>query len=180
MLEDERLIWKLKRGDKQALRCIYEKYKDNLLTIAVSLLHDSYAAEDVLHDVFVSFATRIGHLQLHGSLQKYLVTSVVNRVRDKFRKKRPLGVGDDYLGAISSGSDSPEKEVILNEQSLLLADALAKLPLEQRETIILHLKAGMKFREIAKMHGTSISTVQGRYRYGLNKLRNILNGDLRR
>ena len=56
MLEDKRLIWELKRGDREALRQIYMEYKDSLLTIAASLLHDSCAAEDVLHDVLVSFA----------------------------------------------------------------------------------------------------------------------------
>jgi RNA polymerase sigma-70 factor (ECF subfamily) len=62
----------------------------------------------------------------------------------------------------------------------LLAGALARLPLEQRETIVLHLKADMKFKQIARMQGISISTVQGRYRYGLSKLRTILDGELKK
>jgi len=41
--------------------------------------------------------------------------------------------------------------------------------------IVLHLKGGMKFREIAVVQGVSISTVQGRYRYGLDKMRSVLN-----
>jgi len=49
--------------------------------------------------------------------------------------------------------------------------------LEQRETIIMHLNGGMKFKEIAGMQHIPISTVQGRYRYGLDKLRTILSGD---
>ncbi|MGD8500507.1 MAG: sigma factor, partial [Phycisphaerales bacterium] len=88
MLEDKRLIGELKRGDKEALRQIYMEYKDNLLTIATSLLHDTSAAEDVLHDVFVSFAGSVGGLQLRGSLRSYLTASVVNRVRDKYRRKK--------------------------------------------------------------------------------------------
>jgi len=55
-----------------------------------------------------------------------------------------------------------------------LTDALARLPLEQRETIVLHLNGGMKFKEIARMQKIPLSTVQGRYRYGLEKLRTIL------
>ena len=45
MLDDERLISELHQGNKDALRKIYLKYKDNLLTIAASLLHDSNTAE---------------------------------------------------------------------------------------------------------------------------------------
>ena len=177
MLEDERLIWELKHGDKEALRQIYMKYKDNLLTIATSLLHDSFAAEDVLHDVFVSFAAGVGRLELRVSLRNYLISSVVNRVRDRFRKKKHHVVELDKAGQIGSDSYNPVQSTIFAEELQLLADALFQLPLEQRETIILHLNGGMKFKEIAEVQRIGLSTVQGRYRYGLEKLRTILRGE---
>ncbi|MHC4243111.1 MAG: sigma factor-like helix-turn-helix DNA-binding protein [Planctomycetota bacterium] len=52
------------------------------------------------------------------------------------------------------------------------------MPFEQREAVMLHLKGEMKFREIAKLQGVSISTIHGRYRYGLDKLRLMLNSEL--
>jgi len=174
MLEERRLIGELKRGDKEALRQIYMEHKDNLLTIAASLLHDPHAAEDVLHDVFVSFAAAVGGLQLRGGLKNYLVASVVNRARDVFRKKRHHLVELEQAGQVASDSDGPERLAVFGEESRLLTDALAQIPMEQRETIVLHLTGGMKFKEIARMQGIAISTVQGRYRYGLEKLRMIL------
>ena len=180
MLEDQRLLWRLKRGDKEALRSVYEKYKDNMLTVATSLLHDTGSAEDVLHDVFVSFAMSVQKLKLRSSLRKYLITSVINRVRDRFRTKKHHIVELDEVGPIASDSESPERSAILSEESQLLTRALARLPLEQRETIVLHLKADLKFKQIAQMQGISISTVQGRYRYGLSKLRTILNGEMKK
>jgi len=180
MLEDQRLLWRLKRGDKEALRSIYEKYKDNMLTVATSLLHDTGSAEDVLHDVFVSFAMSVQKLKLRSSLRKYLITSIINRVRDRFRTKKHHIVELDEVGPIASDSESPERSAILSEESQLLTGALARLPLEQRETIVLHLKADLKFKQIAQMQGISISTVQGRYRYGLSKLRTILDGEMKK
>jgi RNA polymerase sigma-70 factor (ECF subfamily) len=59
-----------------------------------------------------------------------------------------------------------------------LTNALAEIPYEQREVIMLHLKGGLKFRQIARVQQTSVSTVHGRYRYGLKKLRTILDGKL--
>ena len=56
MIEDKVLVWKFNRGSKSAFRCIYEKYKDDLLGLAVSLLGDRSIAEDVVRDVFVCFA----------------------------------------------------------------------------------------------------------------------------
>ncbi len=174
MLDEKRLISELKQGKKEALCRIYMEYKDNLLTIAASMLHDTYAAEDVLHDVFVSFAGSIGNIQLRGSLKSYLTTSVVNRVRDMYRKKRHHLVELDQAGQLASDFDGPGQSAVFSEESQRLTDALAQLPVEQRETIVLHLNGGMKFKDIAKMQRIPLSTVQGRYRYGLDKLRTII------
>jgi len=65
---------------------------------------------------------------------------------------------------------------IINEDALY--EALAQLPDEQRETIVLHLKADMGFKQIAEMQNASYVAVQARYRRGMDKLRSILNGRL--
>jgi RNA polymerase sigma factor (sigma-70 family) len=174
VLEEKRLIQELKQGSKDALHRIYMEYKDNLLTIAASMLHDTYAAEDVLHDVFVAFAGSIGKIQLRGSLKSYLTASVVNRVRDMYRKKKHHLVELEEAGQLAGDSDGPVRLAEFGEDAGRLTDALAQLPLEQRETIVLHLNGGMKFKEIAKMQRIPLSTVQGRYRYGLDKMRTIL------
>jgi len=174
MLDEKRLIWELKHGSNDALRRIYMEYKDNLLTIASSMLHDTYAAEDVLHDVFVSFAGSIGNIQLRGSLKSYLTASVVNRVRDMYRKKKHHLVELEKAGQLTADSEGPVQTTEFGEETERLTGALAQLPLEQRETIVLHLNGGMKFKEIARMQKIPLSTVQGRYRYGLEKLRSIL------
>jgi len=57
---------------------------------------------------------------------------------------------------------------------------MKQLPYEQREVIILRLKAGMKFREIAESHGVSANTIQARYRYGMDKLQSILNSEVKK
>jgi RNA polymerase sigma-70 factor (ECF subfamily) len=53
------------------------------------------------------------------------------------------------------------------------------LPYEQREAVVLKVKQNMTLKEIAKLQGVSISTVHGRYRYGLDKLRALLDGEIR-
>ncbi|UCC21706.1 MAG: sigma-70 family RNA polymerase sigma factor, partial [Planctomycetota bacterium] len=157
---------------------LYEKYKDSLRTIAGSMLHDTHATEDVLHDVFVAFAENARQLEVRTSLKNYLITCVVNRVHDEFRRRQPRTVELDTAGQISSDSSCPEGRLEADEESQILTDALVAIPFEQREVIVLHLKGGFKFREIAKMQETSVSTVHGRYRYGLKKLNAILDGEL--
>lgn len=85
MVEERLLIFRFKRGSPQALRRIYDKYKGQMLKLATVLLGDGNAAEDIVHDVFVSFAGSAERIKLTGSLRSYLTTSVVNRVRNHMR-----------------------------------------------------------------------------------------------
>jgi len=178
MIEDKLLICKLKSGSNDALRRIYEKYKDSLLRLACSLLSDASAAEDIVHDCFISLAQSAEKLKLSGNLKGYLMRSVVNRVRNRMKaKSQHRAVDPDRVEPAVSDLNRPEQWIIYSEQLTELNDALAQIPYEQREVIILHLQGAMRFRAIAKSQGVSINTVQSRYRYGLDKLRSILNSE---
>ena len=177
MLEDEWLKWKLRRGSPEALARVYEKYIDAMLTLAMGLLGQRAAAEDVVQDVFLSFARSAKDLRAKGSLRSYLATCVLNRVRDSRRQQQRQARRDAELGAAAE-APSPDRAVILMEQAARLNQAVAELPEEQREVVLLRLKARLKFRDIAKLQQTSINTVLGRYRYGLDRLRSQLNGEV--
>jgi len=177
MFEDDVLKWKFKRGSDEALTLIYEKYLDSMLTLAMGLLNDAGVAEDVVQDVFVSFAQSRHSFRARGSLSGYLATSVVNRVRDHQRRQRRRA-GRPADSRVCAEPVGPDQAVILSEQAKLLTQAVAELPEEQREAVLLRLKAGMKFRDIAQLQQTSVNTVLSRYRYGLEKLRSLLNGEV--
>ncbi|MBN2588715.1 MAG: hypothetical protein JXA96_02545, partial [Sedimentisphaerales bacterium] len=81
-MEDKQLVKKCKRGSKDALRRIYEKYKDYLLILAVGLVNNSSIAEDVVHDVFTNFVRDIEKFRLTGTLKGYLGVCVANRARN--------------------------------------------------------------------------------------------------
>jgi RNA polymerase sigma factor (sigma-70 family) len=180
MFDDQLLKWKFKRGSDEALTQIYEKYLGPMLTLAMGLLNDAAAAEDVVQDVFVSFAQSRRNFQARGSLSGYLATSVVNRVRDcKRRQRRRMASPGEPVDRVHE-SMGPDLAVILDEQARLLNDAVAQLPDEQREVVLLRLKAGMKFRDIAHLQQTTMNTALSRYRYGLEKLRSTLNGEMER
>lgn len=179
MIEDKLLVWKLKRGSRDALRRIYEKYRDDLLRIAAGLLNETNAAEDVVHDVFVVFVRSARQFQLTGSLRGYLARCVANRARNLNRsKQRQQNISLDDIEPIASDFKRPEQWIIYNEEFRLLNSAMAQLPYEQKEAIVLRIQGRMKFREIAKLQETSVKTALSRYRYGLNKLRSILNGEV--
>lgn len=175
MIEDEVLKWRFKRGSREALSRIYEKYVHLLLSIAMGLLNDPHEAEDVVQDVFVSFAKGAGSFDLKGSLKAYLATSVVNCVRGRVRRERARqGQRDGSMLDLCE----PDERLVYDERCRRLAEALARLPYEQREAVVLKIKDGMKLKDIARLQGVTISTAHGRYRYGMDKLRALLDGEV--
>ena len=179
MLEDTLLAWRFKKGSRAALRRIYEKYYDYLLTVATALLHDVNAAEDVVHDSFVKLSESAHLVNPRRSLKWYLVVCVSNRARDELRGRRHEAVDLDESLPQPSGTRGPASAAICNEHMQLLSNALKQLPYEQREVVVLHTRGRMTFKAIAELRQVSIKTVQSRYRYGLDKLKTLLNGQVK-
>ncbi len=179
MVEDRFLVWRLNHGDATALSRVYEKYRDDLLRLAGSLLSDRAAAEDVVQDVFVRFAGLARTFRLTGSLKGYLATCVANAARNQIAAshRRRTAALDEAMGVASDAAE-PDGWAIYSERFARVSQAMAELPVEQREVATLHLYGDLPFRRIAEWQKTSIKTVQSRYRYALDKLRSLLNSEV--
>lgn len=190
MIDDALLVFQSKRGSREALTRIYEKYKADLLLLAMGLLNDKAAAEDIVHDVFLSFVRSLDRFRLTGSLKGFLLTCTANHARNWNKAQRVRlrvnGPNGDSDIAKSFGLDDtartvaqePLESLVCNEQLELLARAMAELPFEQREIVMLHLHGQMTFQAIAKSMQISTNTAKSRYRYGIDKLRVTLNGEV--
>jgi len=179
-MEDKLLVLRCKWGSREALARLYEKYKTDLLVLAMALLNDACAAEDIVHDVFLSFIQAIERFHLTGSLRSYLLTCTANRARNVNKAKHRQGVELDPAEPVGSELEGPPELMICNEQLRQLSDAMAQLPYDQREVIMLHFQAAMTFRKIAKSLDISVNTAKSRYRYGMDKLRRILDDEAKK
>lgn len=178
MLNEKKLLWKVKHGCRESMRRIYELYKDDLLTLANALLNNIGCAEDVVHDVFVSFARNADSFQLRKSLKAYFVTCVRNLAYDRMRTAKRHAEKNSEFMVKEIDFNTPDHLASQKELIILLGEAIKQLPYDQREVVILRVRAGLTFKQIASMQDTSINTVQGRYRYGITKLRSLLNGEV--
>jgi len=176
-MEDKLLVLKCKHGSTEALGRIYEKYKTDMLVLAMALWNEKSVAEDVLHDVFLSFVQNIEKFGLTGSLKGYLLTCLANRARNLNKAKRQQSSDSESSDPVSSGPDGPSEAIICNEQLQQLSSAMAHLPYEQREVIMLHFQAGMTFGTMGRSLGISTNTAKSRYRYGIDKLRSVFKNE---
>lgn len=174
-VQEKLLVRRLNRGDAAALSDVYERYRDDLLRLAASMLADKSAAEDIVQDVFVKFAGAARTFSLTGSLKGFLSTCVANAARNQIKfVSRRKAVGLDRVAELPAEGHGPEGWMISSEAFDRVRGAMVELPPEQREVITLRLYGDMRFKEIARYQQTSIKTVQSRYRYALDKLRAML------
>lgn len=175
-MEDRRLIHRCKRGDGDALCRLYEKYSGLLFKVAIALLREVSAAEDVVQDVFVQFAENIGGFHLTGSLKAYLSVCVANRAKNVLISRKKECVLPEHQDS-PSNKPGPEQQIICSEELQLLARAMEQLPFEQRQIIALRHYSGMSPRQIGQSLDLSPNTAKSRYRYGMEKLRQLLKCD---
>jgi RNA polymerase sigma-70 factor (ECF subfamily) len=177
MLDERSLVSQFNRGRADALREIYERYKVDLVTLATALLADKAEAEDLVHDVFAGFLRSTGKFRLTGSLKGYLTTCVANRARNWNKVSRRRTEDANSFEAAAPEGERPDWAAVFEDELQQAARAMAELPYEQREAVLLHLRGGLTFCAIADLQGVSINTAQGRYRYGLEKLRALVHGE---
>jgi RNA polymerase sigma factor (sigma-70 family) len=181
MLGSEDRLWlkRLNQGSKDALRWIYQEYRRELFTIAVSLLRDTHLAEDCLQDVFVRLAESAGRINVTSNLKAYLASCVVNRARDQIRRQaKRAGCAIEQLDCPADTPDASER-LACDEQVAAILDAIAQLPCEQREAFVLHAQAGLSFRAIAASQNIGLRTIHSRYRYAVGRLRKLLKEGIR-
>ena len=152
---------------------LYDQHGDSLYRYLAVKLGSSSDAEDVLQEVFcrlVTYRVRLGLVRKPRAFIFRVARNEANRfLRAKIQNDHaawsPMSLADSFLSSYA-GPDEPTEK--------LVADALRLLPDEQREAVILKVFEGLTFREIASVCDSSVPTVASRYRYGLDKLRGLL------
>jgi RNA polymerase sigma factor (sigma-70 family) len=175
VIEDKFLLWKLKHGEGDALRRVYEKYKGPMVSVALGMTGDMATAEDAMQDAFVSFAEKAAEGAVRSNMKGYLMASVVNNVRQKARKKKCAGEWTlEGFDVPMAQADVPDK-VAEQEDAQRLKMAIERLPEEQREVIMLRIHGQMSFDQVAAVQESNASTSRTRYRRGIENLRHLMN-----
>jgi len=174
-MEDRLLLWRFKQGSAEALKRIYIKYSRDMFTLATAMVRQSSTAEDIVHDVIVKFAQSGRTIKINGNLKSFLMTSVANRARDIMRRH----ARNDAMLCTKANEFKELAQVTFKDERLdQLTQSLGQLPYEQQEVILLHVRGGLRFKDIALCQGVTNDTVRSRYRYGLQKLRSLMENEV--
>ena len=167
-MTDRELIRKLHTGDRSALDRIVEKYYDDIYKFCLYMTMDETDSYDIVQEVFLRFI-KYADSYIHGNLKGYLLIIARNLCRDYFRKREK-----EKTVNLTADTVSERDGIEGAEQKLLLDMILQKLPIEQRETVVLRFREEMRFQDIARILDCSVSTVKSRCRLGIRRMRKEL------
>lgn len=161
----------LARDDPAAVELIWDRYGHDLLTFLMATLGSRHDAEDVLQVIFVRIVTKRRLLAKAERPDAYMFQIARNEAVEFLRKRRRKPNNGSQMDSWLATVDTGENAMELGEE---LQTALARLPQAQREIVVLKVYREKTFREIAGLLRLSLNTVASRYRYAMDKLRDLL------
>jgi len=167
--DDMRLVARVRAGDQQALAELYDRYSSVVYGVALRILQDTGAAEDVLQDIFLQLWRRPEAFDSsRGSLTAWLAVIARHRAIDRLRKRRPES---DIEGCVIAGGADPRDET---ERSLIIEKVrgvMSEMGADQRTAMEMAFFQGLTHTEIAEKTGEPLGTIKTRIRGGLQMLR---------
>lgn len=171
------MVENIMTGDEAALASLYDRYSGMLYALVLRILNDKGAAEEVLQDLFLQVWRGADRFDAsRGTLAAWLLMMGRSRALSRLRVGRHREVLEDpdrfSLDAVPSPQDL-EDEVVRMQLRERLCEAIAALPVKQREAVELAYFEGMSQTEIAVRTGSPLGTVKSRVRGALEALRKL-------
>ncbi|RQO72336.1 RNA polymerase sigma-70 factor [Pedobacter sp. KBW06] len=176
--EDLILINAISKKDKKVFEAFYKKYYKQLFSTAYQYVGQSEAAEEIVHDLFITIWNKADQLNIQYSMKSYLFRAIVNSSLNFIKKEKMNTLKQLAWQASHEEQESftEDGEAAENEETLLksLEEALVLLPDKCKQVMYLSRFGKLKQQEIADQMGISLKTVKNHLTYGFQKLRNHL------
>lgn len=177
---DEILLRLIVHGNEQALSELYDRYNRLVFSIALNALGDALVAEEIIQDVFLRVWERAATFQPEqGKVITWLGRIARNRSIDLYRQRsiRPEGNSVSWDGLPNlhlTDEQDIEASVDLANQQQRVRRAMAHIPAEQRQALVMAFFQGLSHQEIATALNEPLGTVKTRIRLGMHKLKTML------
>ncbi|MFC3815874.1 RNA polymerase sigma factor [Lysobacter sp. GCM10012299] len=171
---DDLLMLAWTGGDTAAFETLYARHRGPLYRFLLRQLRDSALADEFFQDVWQRVIAARQGWKPDAAFRTWLFRIAHNRLNDHWRglKHRPAAPEDgDERAARVPDPSTPERELSEFEQRRRLQLAIAALPEEQREVVLLRLEQELSLEDIGEITGVGRETVKSRLRYAMDKLR---------
>ncbi len=168
---DFSLVSAIRSGDESAMAMLYDRYSSLVYSVALRVLGDTGAAEDILQEVFMQLWRNPGLFDSsRGNLGAWLAVISRNRAIDGLRRRKPeTDIADIVLSVEPDMAAEAERSVAM----VKVRGALEAMPASQRAALEMAYFEGLSHSEIAVKTGEPLGTIKTRIRSGLLALRRV-------
>lgn len=160
--DDATVIARVLDGEKQQFAQLVERYQAALYRHAVSVVLDHDVAADMVQDAFVRAYTNLGTCRDHTRFRAWLFQTLRNRCLDHLKDARRKNVPLDDAGPIADTAEGPDARVERARLRAEIEQALAQLPVAQREAFVMHYVEGVPYETMAELLDASVSALKMR------------------
>lgn len=167
--DDMRLVARIRAGDQLALSELYDRYSGVVYGVALRILHDTGAAEDLLQDIFLQLWRKPDAFDSsRGSLGGWLAVIARHRAIDRLRQRRPESdIEDCILASNTDLRDETERSLVIEK----VRGVMSEMSPDQQKAMEMAFFEGLTHSEIAEKTGEPLGTIKTRIRSGLQLLR---------
>lgn len=159
------------RGDADAYRRVIEQSADTVCSIALAIVRNVSASEDVAQEVFLAVWTGLRKLRNPSSFLPWLRQVTRNQAHLWLRNHLRETSDDVALAAAVDARPSPAETLLAEEERRLLAEVLDGLSEETREVVILYYREGSSAKHVGDLLGISEDAVKQRLSRARTKIR---------
>ena len=172
MPSDLALVTAIRSGDQGAMAALYDRYSSIVYAVALRVLQDTGAAEDVLQDVFMQLWRNPGAFDAsRGNMAAWLAVIARHRAIDALRRRRPEDDIENVVVSVDTNfADNADRSRAMDK----VRGALQEMPAQQRSALEMAYFEGLTHSEIAEKTGEPLGTIKTRIRTGLLSLRKVL------
>ena len=171
---DAELVARVRYGDRRAAGELAERYLRSCRAVALSIVGSIDAAEDIAQDAFVYAIDRIDDCRKPDCFGSWLLQIVRNRSRNHIRDAKADTHVELDEHTLRSNSALPDRAAELTALRAQLLGALALLPEDRREVVLLHDLEGWTHREIAERMELPPGTVRSHLHHARRVMRDAL------
>lgn len=171
----------MQNGDTTAMKLLYNKYKNLLFGLIVSILKNREEAEDCLQEVFTQAWEKADQFDpTRGKVYTFLVTMARNKAIDRTRSRafkdseKEDHIINDFTLTLEGEYNNPHENMELAERAQMVKNALNNLSQKERKVLYVAYFNGMSQSEISEKLDIPLGTVKYRMRQGMIKLRDML------
>ena len=172
--EEAEFVQRCLNGEKQAFAFLVERYKTPVINLIFRLIRQREEANDLAQETFIKAYKNLRRYDSNYKFSTWLFQIAKNLSLDYLRKRRPDLMQEHYMEGIEGWEGDPEQTFLKHEFQMELEQAMAKLPIHLKTTLVLYHLNGLSYQEISEVLNIPLHTVKNQLFQARKKLKEYL------